>query len=78
MTVTRGPEEPQLTPRERDVLRLVAHGMTKPQIARLLWFAPSTVRKHLENVYPKLGVHTRTAAGLGDTCAPLWDRVAMS
>ena len=64
MTVTRGPEEPQLTPRERDVLRLVAQGMTNPQIAKALWLAPSTVRKHLENVFPKLGVRTRTAAAV--------------
>jgi DNA-binding CsgD family transcriptional regulator len=27
-----------------------------------LWIAPGTVRKHLENVYEKLGVHSRTAA----------------
>ena len=34
----------------------------RPEIAQILWVAPSTVRKHLENVYAKLGVHTRTAA----------------
>jgi DNA-binding CsgD family transcriptional regulator len=32
------------------------------QIAELLWLAPSIVRRHLENVYGKLGVSTRTAA----------------
>jgi DNA-binding CsgD family transcriptional regulator len=51
-----------LTAREREVLTLVARGMTNPEIARLLWLAPSTVAKHLENVYSKLGVKTRTAA----------------
>ena len=35
---------------------------TNAEIAELLWLAPSTVRKHLENVYAKLGVSTRTAA----------------
>jgi len=35
---------------------------TNSEIARLLWLAPSTVAKHLENVYSKLGVKTRTAA----------------
>jgi len=40
----------------------VARGKTNPEIARLLWLAPSTVGKHLENVYAKLGVKTRTAA----------------
>jgi DNA-binding CsgD family transcriptional regulator len=54
--------EIQLTPRERQVLSWVARGKTNAEIARLLWLAPSTVRKHLENVYAKLGVNTRTAA----------------
>lgn len=51
-----------LTPREREVLSLVARGLTNAQVAEQLWLAPSTVRKHLENVYAKLGVSTRTAA----------------
>jgi DNA-binding CsgD family transcriptional regulator len=55
-------EEVQLTTRERDVLSWVARGKTNAEIAQLLWLAPSTVRKHLENVYAKLGVSTRTAA----------------
>jgi DNA-binding CsgD family transcriptional regulator len=54
--------EPELTAREREVLAWVARGKTNAEIARLLWLAPSTVRKHLENVYAKLGVSTRTAA----------------
>ncbi len=53
---------PDLTKREREILAWVARGKTNPQIAELLWLAPSTVRKHLENVYAKLGVSTRTAA----------------
>jgi DNA-binding CsgD family transcriptional regulator len=55
-------EEVGLTAREREVLAWVARGKTNPEIAQLLWLAPSTVRKHLENVYAKLGVNTRTAA----------------
>jgi DNA-binding CsgD family transcriptional regulator len=51
-----------LTAREREVLAWVARGKTNSEIARLLWLAPSTVAKHLENVYSKLGVKTRTAA----------------
>jgi DNA-binding CsgD family transcriptional regulator len=31
-------------------------------VARVLWISPGTVRKHLENAYEKLGVHTRTGA----------------
>jgi DNA-binding CsgD family transcriptional regulator len=55
-------QDVQLTPRERDVLSWVARGKTNAEIAERLWLAPSTVRKHLENVYAKLGVNTRTAA----------------
>jgi DNA-binding CsgD family transcriptional regulator len=51
-----------LTEREREVLALVAKGKTNAEIAETLWITPSTVRKHLENVYAKLGVRTRTAA----------------
>ena len=51
-----------LTKREQEVLSWVARGKTNAEIAELLWLAPSTVRKHLENVYAKLGVSTRTAA----------------
>lgn len=51
-----------LTAREREVLALVRKGKTNAEIARELWIAPGTVRKHLENVYEKLGVGSRTAA----------------
>jgi DNA-binding CsgD family transcriptional regulator len=55
-------DEVRLTPREKEVLSWVARGKTNAEIARLLWVSPGTVRKHLENVYAKLGVSTRTAA----------------
>jgi DNA-binding CsgD family transcriptional regulator len=55
-------EQIQLTAREREVLAWVARGKTNAETAQLLWLAPSTVGKHLENVYAKLGVSTRTAA----------------
>lgn len=58
----RETQQTALTAREREVLAWVARGKTNAQIAELLWLAPSTVRKHLENVYEKLGVTTRTAA----------------
>lgn len=51
-----------LTRREREVLALVSEGMRNAEIAETLWLSPATVRKHLENIYEKLGVHTRTAA----------------
>jgi DNA-binding CsgD family transcriptional regulator len=51
-----------LTRREHEVLMLVAEGLTNAQIAERLWISPGTVRRHLQNAFPKLGVHTRTAA----------------
>ena len=51
-----------LTTREREIVELVAQGLTNAQVARMLWISPGTVRKHLENAYEKLDVHTRTGA----------------
>lgn len=51
-----------LTPREREVMRLVTEGCTNSQVARRLDISPATVGKHLENVYSRLGVTSRTAA----------------
>jgi DNA-binding CsgD family transcriptional regulator len=51
-----------LTLAERRVLQHVAVGMSNEQIAARLFVAPSTVRKHLENAYRKLGVTNRLAA----------------
>jgi DNA-binding CsgD family transcriptional regulator len=62
----RGAEGPvtcgALTPRERQILALVAEGKTNAHIADELCIARGTVRRHLENAYARLGVHTRTAA----------------
>jgi DNA-binding CsgD family transcriptional regulator len=55
-------DELGLTPRERQILAWVARGKTNTEVAQILWIAPTTVRRHLEHVYAKLGVHTRTAA----------------
>jgi DNA-binding CsgD family transcriptional regulator len=40
----------------------VEDGMSNAEIAAALWISPATVRTHLENVYAKLGVRSRTAA----------------
>ncbi len=53
---------PRLTPRQWELLRLVATGHTNAQIARQLGVAEGTVRIHLGNVYQRLGVPSRTAA----------------
>jgi DNA-binding response OmpR family regulator len=52
----------QLTEREVEVLRWVACGKTNRDIGDILGLSPRTVNKHLEHVYVKLGVETRTAA----------------
>jgi len=51
-----------LTRRECEILAYVRRGHTNRQIAHILFISPLTVRRHLENVYEKLGVHSRTAA----------------
>lgn len=51
-----------LSPRENEVMDLVAEGASNAQIAERLWISPGTVRKHLENIYLKLEVGSRTAA----------------
>ena len=51
-----------LTRREREVMRGVAAGLSNQEIAQRLWIEVPTVRKHLEHVFEKLGVHSRTAA----------------
>ena len=52
----------RLTQRETEVLIWVARGKTNKDIADILGLSPRTVNKHLEHVYVKLGVETRTAA----------------
>jgi len=51
-----------LSPREREVLALVAEGLTNAQIAKRLVVSQETVKFHLRNIYQKLGVSTRTEA----------------
>lgn len=54
--------EPNLTPRQWEVVRRVATGASNAQIARQLNLTEATVRKHLENVFLRLGVQSRTEA----------------
>jgi DNA-binding CsgD family transcriptional regulator len=51
-----------LTPREREILDLVAEGNANAEIAAKLWLTTGTVRIHLQHIYEKLGVGNRTAA----------------
>jgi len=52
----------QLTAREAEVLRWIANGKTNREIAEILGISPRTINKHLEQLFPKLGVENRTAA----------------
>jgi len=52
----------ELTPRELEVLELLAEGLTQPQIARQLVISPRTVGTHIQNLLGKLNVHSRAQA----------------
>jgi len=51
-----------LTPRERDVLRLLTEGLDGAAIADQLFLSPATVRNHIQHILAKLGVHSRVEA----------------
>ena len=52
----------ELSPRELDVLRLVAEGLSDGEIAERLVLSPHTVHRHVANIRRKLGLHSRAAA----------------
>jgi DNA-binding NarL/FixJ family response regulator len=56
------PPADALTPRELDVLRLVAEGGTNQSVARRLLVSETTIKTHLLHIYTKLGVRDRAAA----------------
>lgn len=53
-----------LTPREMEVLGRLASGESNRQIAKELYLSLSTVKRHLEHIFPKLGVSDRTQAAV--------------
>ena len=52
----------ELTPRELEILRLVAEGHSNARLAKMLWVTEQTVKFHLSNIYRKLDVANRTEA----------------
>jgi len=62
MNLSRHCKQGRLTRREKEVLYLVADGLTNEQIAERLCLSRHTVRAHLYSVFCKLGVGTRGAA----------------
>jgi DNA-binding NarL/FixJ family response regulator len=53
---------PQLTPREMQVLRCIARGLSNPETGRELFVSEATVKSHVMRIFDKLGVKDRTAA----------------
>ncbi len=53
---------PELTPREREVLELIAQGANNPEIAQKLTISPKTARNHVSNIFSKLQVADRADA----------------
>ena len=65
LSVIRIPERPEpLTPREMDVLRLLAQGQSNKEIARALHLVEETIKSHVRHILAKLGVQSRTQAVL--------------
>ena len=66
-----------LTPREQEVMRLLAEGLSAKQVAEKLFISPKTVENHRANIMNKLGIHStveliRYAAKLGLIDVDLW------
>lgn len=55
-------DTPALSPREREVLKMMAEGHSGPEIAAALQIGTATVKTHTQNIYGKLGVSERAAA----------------
>ncbi|GII28616.1 response regulator [Planotetraspora mira] len=62
VTRMRAPASESLSPREAEVLSLVAEGLTNAEIGKTLFISEATVKTHLLRVFGKLGVSDRTAA----------------
>jgi two-component system nitrate/nitrite response regulator NarL len=58
----RQSDTPALTPREQEILHLIAAGKSLPEIAKELYLGLTTVKTHVQHLYEKLGVSDRAAA----------------
>ena len=71
-----GPEQSSLSDREAEVLMLAARALSNREIARRLHLSETTVKRHLSNVYQKMGVRTRAEAArkaLSEGWISAWD-----
>jgi DNA-binding NarL/FixJ family response regulator len=62
LTKSRAPSVDDLSPRQREILVLVAEGLSNAEIAGRLYLSESTIKQHLRAAYKLLGVHTRAEA----------------
>ncbi|MDI6689306.1 MAG: response regulator transcription factor [Actinomycetota bacterium] len=62
----KGPEHlySNLSNREREILRLIAQGMSNKEIAKELFISDKTVKNHLRNIFSKLHINDRTTAAV--------------
>ncbi|WP_028647073.1 response regulator transcription factor [Nocardiopsis sp. CNT312] len=63
-TPPSGPDLPQLTPRETEVLKLLAHSLNNREIGERLFITENTVKNHVRSILDKLQVHSRTEAAI--------------
>lgn len=56
--------QPSLTPRERDILRLLAQGLSNKEIAAQLCLSAKTIKNRVSEILSKLGLHNRTQAAI--------------
>ena len=61
-TLAQAPRPTPLSPREHEILGLLAEGLTGREIARRLFLSPETVRTHIRNATKRLGAKTRVQA----------------
>jgi ATP/maltotriose-dependent transcriptional regulator MalT len=64
MALEAAPQKRDLSPREHEVLRLIAEGLANREIARALFISESTAKLHVHHIFEKLGVRSRTEAAL--------------
>jgi len=75
-TPTAAQPRPKLTPREREVLALIACGYTTSEIANALWITEDTVRTHVKRLLARLPARTRAHAVAIAFREGLWKRDA--